>query len=97
MTINFLNKGLYTVPEASRLIGVKPQWSWRVVRGREQSKSPVFIADFKPTGRNNGFVSFLDMVELLFIHRFRQHGVSMQTIRAAAQNARLRFKNETHP
>ena len=79
VTINFLNKGLYTVPEASRLIGVSPQWSWRVVRGREQRSNPVFTADFQPRGRADGFVSFLDMVELLFIDRFRKHGVSIPT------------------
>lgn len=97
MAIDFLNKGLYTVAEASRLIGVDPQWSWRVLRGREQKKNPVFTADFRPTSREDGFVSFLDMVELLFIHRFRKHGVSMQTIRRAAANARTLFKNEEHP
>jgi len=72
VAVNFLNEGLYTVPEACRLIGVDLQ------------SSPIFSL----TGRSDGFVSFLDLVELLFIHRCRKHGVSMQTIRRAAANAR---------
>ena len=86
--------GFYSVPDAARLLGVGNAAKLRGwINGWPKSKSgPIVDRDFKsaPT------VSFLDLMELRFIEYFRAQGVSMPTLRRAAEVARKEW-NVNHP
>ena len=95
-------KGVYTVGEAARLVKAHPSGVRRWLRGYrfpiksgQGASPPVFEPDLSPLN-GQWAVSFLDLVELLFIKSFRKEGVSWRTIRLAAQNAAQRW-HTSHP
>lgn len=101
-THDFFRRGIYSVPEASRLTGISAAQIRRWIRGYKrvddtgvQWKSAVFDADY-PSIDNVLSLSFLDLVEVQFIQSFRQHGVSWKAIRLAAQRAADLVESE-HP
>lgn len=53
---------------------------------------PIVDRDFK----DSRTISFLDLMEMRFIEAFRSQGVSMQTLRAAAERARREW-DQPHP
>lgn len=92
--------GLYTIPEAARIVGVKTDTlrGWvkanrYSVRGIAYDRRPV-IAHALPD--HPGVVTFLELIELLFIKLFRDEGVSMLVIRRASQRAAEQF-NSPYP
>jgi len=86
--------GFYSVPDAARLLGVGNAAKLRGwINGWPNSKTgPIVNRDFK----NVPTVSFLDLMELRFIEYFRAQGVSMPTLRRAAEMARNDW-NVLHP
>lgn len=86
--------GFYSVADAARLLGVGNASKLRGwINGWPKSKvGPIVSRDFKDTPT----VSFLDLMELRFIEYFRGQGVSMNTLRVAAQKARSEW-NVDHP
>lgn len=83
--------GLYTIPEAARIVGVKSDTlrGWikarrYSVRGTTYDRQPV-IARALPD--QPSIVTFLELIELFFIKIFRDQGVSMAVIRRASQRA----------
>lgn len=88
-----LLSGFFSTADAARLIGVSQQTVRGWLNGYANSGSgPVIDRDFQETRT----VSFLDLMELRFISVFRSQGVSMPTLRRAAENARLDWKVK-HP
>jgi uncharacterized protein (DUF433 family) len=59
------------------------------------SLTPLFKTEFEYDS-NDVVISFLDLVELLFISNFINNGISIQKIRKAAISA-SKFLNTTHP
>lgn len=85
--------GFFSVAAAARLVGVPHQMVRGWLNGYANSRSgPVIDRDFSETRA----ISFLDLMELRFIAVFRAQGVSMPTLRRAAENAR-RDWNVKHP
>ena len=86
--------GFYSIRDATRLLGVSHAAKLRGwINGYPNSNSgPILKRDFE----NSPTVSFLDLMELRFIEYFRGQGVSMQTLRKAAEMAR-RDWNVEHP
>jgi len=91
----YVGVGLYSFPEAARIIGITPaklrRWAGqyrRKVPGTEYLSKPV-ISRYFPDGEH--VLTFLELVELLFVKLFREEGVSMQVIREAAEEAARRF------
>jgi uncharacterized protein (DUF433 family) len=91
----YVGIGLYTFPEAARIIGIKPaklrRWVSQYRRkasGAEYLSKPVISRYFRD---DEHVLTFLELVELLFIKLFREDGVSMQVIRKAAEEAARRF------
>jgi uncharacterized protein (DUF433 family)/GNAT superfamily N-acetyltransferase len=91
----YVGVGLYTISEAARIVGVKSadlrQWLRDYtysVRGVEYRRRP-FVERTLPEDPN--IVTFLELIELLFIKLFRSQGVSMRLIRAAAERAAERW------
>ncbi len=94
--------GLYSVAEAAKLLRASTanvsRWAngySRTYRGEQAHSEPLLVG--RDDGlRQRGLVTFLDLMELLFIGAFRQHGVSVPVIRTAAQRAAELF-NTDHP
>lgn len=86
--------GFYSPIEAAHLLGLPSTAKLRGwLNGWPNSDAgPIVERDFKdaPT------VSFLDLMELRFIEAFRRQGVSMQTLRKAAHQARREWE-APHP
>jgi uncharacterized protein (DUF433 family) len=87
--------GLYSFPEAARIIGVNAaklrRWVGQYRRkapGADHLSKPV-IARYFQDGQH--VLTFLELVELLFVRLFREEGVRMPVIRRAAEEAARRF------
>lgn len=86
---NRLGVGLYSIPEAARLLKVPSQRVRRWIHPREG----LIHRAFEPEERT---ITFLELMELHFVQMFREAGVTLQTIRKAAEMAAKRLKT-TYP
>jgi len=91
-----LDAKTYSIAEASRLIGLHPKRVSRWLQGysykyevysghvRHGEQAPVI-----QRGRTRGttYASFLDLVDLLFVKQFLEHGLSLQKVRTALDEA----------
>lgn len=103
-TTSFFNRGIYSAPEAARILQVKTAWVYRLIRGytfKTRSGAPssspkLFEAEL---GEVRGLftVTFLDLIELMFVRDFLKQGVSLHTIRKAAVAAAELYSEEQHP
>lgn len=98
----FLNTGLYTVPEAARLTRISVGKIRRWIRGyyfrRGESvrhSNAVWQTEIKPLD-NKVALSFRDLLELRFVDAFIKAGVSWKTMRRAHKKAQEELKT-THP
>lgn len=96
MNNNLLETGIYTVPEAARLLSI-PQ---RKLRGWVSGYSPARLDPLiqNEIGKldNALALSFVNLMEARLIHAFAQQGVSVKSIRCMAEEAR-RFLDHPHP
>ena len=98
MTSSLVGVGLYSVPEASVLTGIPRQKIRRWMYGHETShhasgsrrQAPPLWSSIVTESVEDS-ISFQDLLEIRFVYAFRQHGVPLQAIRAAAENARDMF------
>jgi len=94
--------GVYTLPEAARLIGANTlrvrRWleGYRFPRKQGTGQSPPVFPPQLPVVGGHQAIGFLDLVELLFIKAFRDHGVTLPAIRRAAKEAAGRWGTD-HP
>jgi hypothetical protein len=91
--------GLYTFHEAARLTKIPLRDLRRWLDGYsyhdKTHEGPVAVSPLWPTELAEGDmdgIAFHDLLEIRFVHAFRQHGVSLQTIRLASRMARDLFK-----
>ncbi|MEO0981487.1 MAG: DUF433 domain-containing protein [Pseudomonadota bacterium] len=98
----FVGKGVYTIPEATRLTGAGYETMRRWLlgysykyKGKFVEKPPIFEAEF---GKIDGelIISFQDLIELLFVVRFRSKKVKWGVIHEAFDKAKERFESN-HP
>jgi uncharacterized protein (DUF433 family) len=94
--LSFLGEGLYSLPQAARIIGTSPanlrRWvagRHYFVRGKEYQSAPVVETRFAVSQRT---LTFAELIESLFVKLFRDEGVSMAVIRKAAKEAAKRFE-----
>jgi len=92
--MNLIGVGLYTFQEASRLTNATPQELRRWLNGYSHKaydsdarvkSAPLWkteLAEAEVEG-----ISFHDLLEVRFVKAFLKHGVSLQTIRLASQQA----------
>ena len=85
----------YTAAMAGRLVGLRPERVRRWLAGYEYNymaanapvrrirKAPVIHRD----GDETPFASFLDLIDLLFVRRFLDAGISLQKLRRALDEA----------
>lgn len=87
-----LGVGLYSLPEASSYTGIPADQINRWVFGyRAGGKSHASLWQPALGELEEKTLSFHDLLEIRFVHAFRQYGVSLQSIRAAAGHAREWF------
>lgn len=85
--------GLYTFPEAARLVDIQPGALRRWLQGYDSRKGetiqhhpPLWTSEVSDA--NIDGLSFHDLLEVRFVKAFRNLGISLQTIRIASDNAR---------
>lgn len=99
--------GIYSIPEASRLINVPTRDIRRWVLGYRYLKTPgdassrVDIAplwkhELADAGFDEDVIGFRDLIELRFIREFTRHGVPLQVIRRCLKTASELFE-VSHP
>ena len=81
----------YPAAEAARLVGLSPTRVRRWLRGYEYTYAAE-VHRQRPVIRQRGtagttYASFLDLVDLLFVKRFLDHGLSLQKVRKALDEA----------
>ena len=102
ITQNFLNTGIYTVPDAARLSGVSTGRIRRWMRGyrfrtkkKEHHSRPLWHGQLDPIGHSLA-LGFLDLIEIRFVDAFRKAGVSWAMLRAAHERG-VKMFNTDHP
>jgi len=100
--LSLLGLGLYSVPEAARLLQTRATKLRRWAEGytfkagdRLRFADPVVRLELERI-RDARILTFRDLIELKFVSMFREKGVSMRVIRAAAEKAAELFKTD-HP
>lgn len=99
--------GIYSIPEASRLIDVPTRDIRRWLFGYHYLKKPGEVqsrVDIDPLWRNElagqdfeeDLIGFRDLIELRFIREFTRHGVSLKVIRHCLKTATDMF-GVSHP
>ena len=92
-----LSSGIYSIPQAARLVGVhaKKLRGWVTGYG-EMMKAPPLIQSEIPELPHRFAISFLNLIEARLIYAFSQQGVPVRSIRLMAVEAR-RFLRHPHP
>ncbi len=100
--MNFIGKGLYTISDIHILTGISlakiSRWTNGYTyyrKGLKHSIPSIYHNDFQQINSKK-ILSFLDLIELLFIASFEKYGLSLQSIRKSAECASKLF-NTTHP
>jgi len=100
--ISFLNRGIYSLAEASRLTKVSKGRIRRWIRGYDyhvgearRHSDAVWQGGLEPIAGKIA-LSFLDLVEIRFVEEFLRAGVSWKTMRKTRARAREEFDTE-HP
>ena len=94
-----LDAPTYSISEASRLVGIT---RWRINRWLKGYEYTYYVGEETREGHQESVVtrndlprktyaSFLDLIDLLFVKRFLEHGFSLQFIRMALEEARERL------
>jgi uncharacterized protein (DUF433 family)/DNA-binding transcriptional MerR regulator len=89
--------GFYTVKEAARLLNIgQPSRITAWLQGRANvNAGPVLARQYAPIDGKQE-LGFWDLIEVRFIDHFRKQGISLQSLRRAAETAR-RELNQQHP
>ena len=102
MPESLLGVGLYTIPQAARLLRLSSQKLRRwadgylfLSDGARRRSEPLIHRDLQER-EDEVILTFQDLLELHMVRFFRSEGVSIQTIRKAAEQATLLYKT-THP
>ena len=100
--MQYFEKGLYSIAEASKLTGIDSSSVSRWLQGYHYKRSgklrgspPVIVPDYEPV-QGKPALSFLDLMELRLVMRFRRHGLSFRKIRIASERA-AKIMNFSHP
>jgi uncharacterized protein (DUF433 family) len=93
---SLIGKGSYGVPEAARLARVPVRTASRWICGSGENRRGRLINPDLPVVDNRHALSFLDLVDLLVVGRFREQSVSFQIIRRVYSHLRNRLET-AHP
>jgi uncharacterized protein (DUF433 family) len=99
--IAYLNVGIYTVAEASKLTGVSRERIRRWLRGyrsaqRKRQYSPLWKPQL-PALDGKAALGFLDLIEVRFVGAFLDKGVSWPMIHKVREKAVELYPHVSHP
>ena len=99
--ITYLNTGIYTVAEASRLTGVSKERIRRWLRGyhsnlRKKDYSPLWKSQL-PSLEGKVALGFFDLIEIKFVDAFLRVGVSWPIIHKVREKAQELYPETDHP
>ncbi len=103
MTVDtsLIGTGLYSLPQASRLVGANPRsvrrWLLgygRKYHGESRISQPLWRTQLADEDLPEPTIGFRDLLELRLVNAFVKHGVHVSVIRATADAARERFGGE---
>ena len=91
--------GIYSIPEASRLIAVPARdirrwlfgYHYRKTPGDADSRvdiPPLWTTQLVDEGFDDSVIGFQDLIELRFIREFMRHGVSLRVVRRCLETAK---------
>jgi uncharacterized protein (DUF433 family) len=93
------DSGVYTVPVAARLLHERPatveRWAFGYQR-RGKDYPAAIITDIPPIG-DSRVITFLELVELMFVQALLTTGLSWPKVREASRVAAHLLKDERHP
>ena len=99
-TVPALGEGAYTIPDASRILGLPApklrRWVngyWRVVNEERKLVYPADQLDAWGERADKAF-NFYTLIELFIITTFREQGLSFKTIRIARQELADQFRTD---
>ncbi|CAN5898353.1 hypothetical protein BH24GEM1_BH24GEM1_02520 [soil metagenome] len=104
--VSVIGRGAYSIPQASRLLRLNPtmrdlvtpagirRWAYGYHRRGTSYKSAIPSEQFS---RHTGTLSFLELVEVMFIASSLASGLTWPKVREAAQVAAKVLANEPHP
>jgi hypothetical protein len=88
--------GFYSPQTAARLLHMEnPRRIYGWIAGDPRGIGPIILRDYEPVAGKSA-LSFWDLMEVRFLDHFRRQGVSLQTLRKAAEKARKEI-NSRHP
>jgi len=92
-----LGRGVYTIPQAARLVGLTTRRVREWFRGRKSDprRHPLFESDYKPVDEFFA-ISFYDLVDVYVAGQLREHGVSLPTVRRVYNRLAEQLKTD-HP
>jgi signal transduction histidine kinase len=95
---DLIGLGLYSIPEAARLVEVAPArvrgWEQGYRDGTSKPQRPALVGHVLPDVEGKTALSFRELVEVRFIRQFLRAGVSWRNIRHAAAQARRDLLSE---
>jgi len=97
-----LGIGFYTVPEAARLLKIRPlnirRWlgGYSYTQGEKTAKMPPLWQPQLPAHEHHIELGFRDLIELRFIKSFLDNGLSLITVRNCIKYAR-EYANDDRP
>lgn len=96
MEQQLLSSGIYSIPQAARLLGIHESRlrGW-ICGGHEAKGRPLIKSQIPRVGRQIA-MSFVNLIEAKFIASFSSVGVSVLSMRYMAEEAE-RFLNHPHP
>lgn len=98
--MDYLNKGIYTYSDISRLLGMSKYRIKGFVKGHKyknnQNMKPVLLNAKNFIFDNKDYFTFLDLIELKFIQHFLNQGLRRNDIIAAYYKIKEEFK-QPHP
>lgn len=97
----FLNTGIYSIPEASRLSGVSKDRIRRWLRGyhsglRKKDYPPLWKGQLALID-DTAALGFLDLMEIKFVDAFLKAGVSWPVIHEVREKAQRIYADTNHP
>lgn len=97
--IKFASTGLYTLPQAGRMLGEEARTvrRWAFGYSRRRRTYPPPIKTEVPVRHGVRILIFLELVELLFIQGFLRAGVSWKKVRKASVTAARLLGDDPHP
>ncbi len=94
--MDLLTTGIYSIPDAARLVRVSPARMRGWFQGYSQATRGPLLSNQLERIDSKAAITFINLIEARFIREFARHGVSIQSIRVMAENAQEMLESD-HP